>query len=229
MRYISIQSVRGFTLVEVLVAIAIFAVLSASGWMVFDHLIKNRERNTQHASQLQQLQFAYMQVLRDINQIAPIVGKVDSDIYPALKLDSQLLQFNKAGVFDPLQQGLDEFEQIEYRYDVSKKALVRYRNTYIYRPNIQNMQGDVILAPIDNVRFQVLDPGVYEQWPAQAVTDTDSTSYINAQIPLGIEVQFNYLGRDYRWVFATNVTSLANIENTPIENQGDQQGDKDES
>ena len=36
----------GFTLVELLVAIAIFAVLSALGWKVFDYLIKIKERNT---------------------------------------------------------------------------------------------------------------------------------------------------------------------------------------
>ena len=34
----------GFTLVELLVAIAIFAVLSALGWKVFDYLIKTKDR-----------------------------------------------------------------------------------------------------------------------------------------------------------------------------------------
>lgn len=59
----------GFTLVELLVAIAIFAVLSALGWKVFDYLIKIKERNTQHEQRLGQLQEAYQQVLRDTVQI----------------------------------------------------------------------------------------------------------------------------------------------------------------
>jgi general secretion pathway protein J len=64
----------GFTLVELLVAIAIFAVLSALGWKVFDYLIKIKERNTQHEQRLGQLQEAYQQVLRDTVQIVPITA-----------------------------------------------------------------------------------------------------------------------------------------------------------
>lgn len=49
----------GFTLVELLVAIAIFAVLSALGWKIFDYLIKTKERNQQHELQIFELQDAY--------------------------------------------------------------------------------------------------------------------------------------------------------------------------
>ncbi|WP_252357130.1 PulJ/GspJ family protein, partial [Acinetobacter baumannii] len=38
----------GFTLVELLVAIAIFAVLSLLGWKIFDYLLKVRDRNAEH-------------------------------------------------------------------------------------------------------------------------------------------------------------------------------------
>jgi len=56
---------RGFTLVELLVAIAIFAALSALGWKVFDYLIKVKERNSIHEQNLARLQEAYQQILRD--------------------------------------------------------------------------------------------------------------------------------------------------------------------
>ena len=39
---------KAFTLVELLVAIAIFAVLSSLGWKVFDYLIKVKDRNMMH-------------------------------------------------------------------------------------------------------------------------------------------------------------------------------------
>ncbi len=216
----------GFTLIEVLVAIAIFAVLSAAGWIVFDQLIKNRERNTQHVNNLQQLQYAYAQVLRDVSQMAPVTGQEDAVIYPALRLQSDVLQFNKAGVFDPLQQGLDEFEYIEYRYDIDRKALVRYRNAYIVRKRIQNMQGDVVLAPIENIRFQALDPGPYEQWPAQVVADAGAEQYIYAQLPKGIQFNFSYQGRDYRWLFSPGVTA-PNLEN--INQNNDNNGNNTEN
>ena len=45
---------NGFTLVELLVAIAIFAVLSALGWRVFDHIWVTRDQNTLHEQKLNQ-------------------------------------------------------------------------------------------------------------------------------------------------------------------------------
>ncbi len=193
----------GFTLVEVLVAIAIFAVLSAAGWMVFDQLIKTRERNTTHLEHLQQLQFAYMQIQRDLSQIVPLSGREGEENYPALQLENQQLMFNKAGVIDPLRQGLDRFEFVEYRYDSEKQALMRYHNAYIYRKQSQDMQGDVLIAPIENLQIQALDPAVQTQWPAQSVTDTDSTEYLMSQLPQGVVLSFDYQGRAIRWVFST--------------------------
>jgi general secretion pathway protein J len=46
------KSQRGFTLIEVLVSLAIFAVLSLAGWKVFDGLSKVKERNQIHTAKL---------------------------------------------------------------------------------------------------------------------------------------------------------------------------------
>ena len=45
---------KGFTLVELLVAIAIFAVLSALGWKVFDYIVKTKDQNAQWAKDLEE-------------------------------------------------------------------------------------------------------------------------------------------------------------------------------
>lgn len=218
----------GFTLVEVLVAIAIFAVLSAAGWMVFDQLIKTRERNTKHLEHLQQLQFAYMQVQRDLSQIVPLSGREGEESYPALQLENQQLQFNKAGVIDPLQQGLDRFEFVEYRFDAEKQALMRYHNAYIYRKQSQDMQGDVLITPIENLQIQALDHAVQTQWPAQSVTDTDSTEYLMSQLPQGVVLSFDYQGRAIRWVFST-AKSMPSAETESGTNNNNSENDSNNS
>lgn len=201
---------RGFTLVEVLVAIAIFAVLSAAGWRVFDQLIQTRERNHQHAQHILQLQTAYNQLLRDVQQIIPVAGKLGANEYPALVLQRELLQLNRSGVIDPLQQGLDTLEFVEYGYDSQKQALVRYKSPYIYRQDVQLMQADVVLAPVSEVRFQALDPDVQDQWPSQLIVEADAKQFMLTKLPKGIALNFNYRDQEYRWVFA--LTKNLNIE-----------------
>ncbi|TXI81471.1 MAG: prepilin-type N-terminal cleavage/methylation domain-containing protein [Crocinitomicaceae bacterium] len=203
---------RGFTLVEVLVAIAIFAVLSATGWMVFDQLIKNRERNQQHAEQLTQLQYAYAQMLRDLNQVVPIAGQEAGQAYPAFYLENQGLKLNKAGVSDPLQQGLDSLEYIEYRYDAEKQALMRYKQPYIYRRQSQNIQGDVILAPMSDLQFVSLNSS------KQNIQNPPSDTEALTQLPQGVEVRFKYQEREYRWVF--NLIQPLSDLNTETAKQG---------
>ncbi len=59
----------GFTLIEVMVALAIFAMLSVVGWQIFDNLNRSKNRAKVHADALSDLQFAYLQLQNDINQI----------------------------------------------------------------------------------------------------------------------------------------------------------------
>lgn len=193
---------HGFTLLEVLVAIAIFAVLTAAGWQVFDQLLKNRERNGQHAQQLVQLQTAYSQILRDLNQIVPMTGQESNELYPALSLQNNNLQFNRAGVIDPLQQGLDQFEFIEYRYDTQQQAILRYKFPYIYRQDLQNMQADVVLSGVEDLQIRVLDPALQDTWPAQTVETVEAQQAVFSQLPKGIEFKFKYHQQEYRWVFS---------------------------
>ena len=84
----------GFTLVELLVAIAIFAVLSALGWKVFDYLIKVKERNTEHEINLGRLQEAYQQILRDTVQTVPLNANINNEIQPALVLQNGRFSFS---------------------------------------------------------------------------------------------------------------------------------------
>lgn len=209
---------NGFTLLEVLVAIAIFAVLTAAGWQVFDQLLKNRERNGQHAQHLMQLQTAYSQILRDLNQVVPIAGQQNNDLYPALSLQNNNLQFNRAGVIDPLQQGLDQFEFIEYRYDAQQQALLRYKSAYMYRQNVQNMQADVVLSTVEELQIRVLDPALQDTWPAQTVETVEAEQALLSQLPKGIEFKFKYHQQDYRWVFSlvSALPSTSSLANTPL-------------
>jgi len=65
------KSNHGFTLLELMVVMAIFAMLAVAGWQVFDGVNRARERAQFHADHLAVLQYAYLQLQQDMNQMIP--------------------------------------------------------------------------------------------------------------------------------------------------------------
>ena len=103
---------KGFTLVELLVAIAIFAEKKDIGWKVFDYLAKVKDRNAMHEANLEQLQESYQQILRDTMQAVPLTANVKGQQQPALVLHNGRFNFSKTGVTDTLQQGISPHERV---------------------------------------------------------------------------------------------------------------------
>lgn len=65
------KSQHGFTLVELLVAMTIFAMLAVAGWQVFASLNRTKEQTQIHKQTLSELQYAYLQLQKDFAQAVP--------------------------------------------------------------------------------------------------------------------------------------------------------------
>ena len=189
----------GFTLVELLVAIAIFAVLSALGWKVFDYLIKTKDRNAQHEEQLFILQDAYQQILRDTLQIIPLTANMNGQTRPALSLNNNVLQFSKAGVTDPLGQGVSPYERIEYRYDASQKVVYRLKYSDLNLPNTAQPQSIILLKNVEQFQINVLNPEALNQWP-DASLDFTQTQNLKL-LPAGLKIDVTIAGTEYEWIY----------------------------
>ncbi len=185
----------GFTLIELLVAIAIFAVLSALGWKIFDYLIKVKDRNAMHEENLGQLQGAYQQLQRDTLQIIPLSGRNGEEVEPALRLDNQKLSFSKAGVTDPLKQGLSPYERIEYVYNAQDKKLYRLKYSNLNRISSDQPLSSVLLSDVDQYQVRVLNPNELERWP-------DGDLKNDGQLPRGILIKVTIRDIEYEWMFS---------------------------
>ncbi|WP_130802691.1 GspJ family type II secretion system protein [Acinetobacter ihumii] len=190
----------GFTLVELLVAIAIFAVLSALGWKVFDYLVKTRDRNSQHEQRLFILQDAYQQILRDSLQIIPLTANMNGQIRPALSLNNNVLQFSKAGVTDPLQQGLSPYERVEYRYDAVQKLVYRLKYPDLNLPNHVQPQSSILLKNVEQFQISLLNPQPLTQWPDASVDLSQSANL--KQLPQGLKINVTIDGTEYEWIYS---------------------------
>lgn len=216
------QSHRGFTLVELLVAIAIFSVLSLTGWVVFDQTMKIRERNVVHEQRVQGLQMMYAQFNRDILQIAALESVQQGDAEPAFMLEQHVLQFSKVGVLDPLQQGLPSDERIEYRFDANRQVLERSRRLNL-RANQPQPETAIILDQVSELTFTVLNPESQEKWPIQQNAEQDL-----AELPKGVRLSFVLNEQSYEMVWALPIRPTVEASRQSTTNNGtdtDQQGE----
>ena len=129
------KSQHGFTLLELMVAMAIFAMLAVAGWQVFDSVNRARERAQFHANNLAVLQYAYLQLQQDMGQIIPYqavdtqsasASNVDNAnnsnqenaLQPApepfMSLDGEHVSFVRFADPDPRYQSSPSMQRVEY-------------------------------------------------------------------------------------------------------------------
>lgn len=69
---------QGFTLLELMVAMSIFAMLAVAGWQVFDSVSSSKERAKLQFDVISELQYGYGQIQRDMMQAVayqePVIG-----------------------------------------------------------------------------------------------------------------------------------------------------------
>ncbi|ENX13773.1 MULTISPECIES: type II secretion system minor pseudopilin GspJ [Acinetobacter] len=204
---------KGFTLVELLVAIAIFAVLSALGWKVFDYIVKTKDQNVIHEQRLGQLQQTYQQILRDTVQAVPLTANINGDIQPALVLQNGRFNFSKTGVTDPLEEGISPDERIEYQYRADEQKLYRLKYRNLNQTGQDQPESSVLLSEVEQFQIVVLNPNELTQWPD---TSTDLNQLEHKQrLPKGIKINLTVNGVSYEWMFSLlNTDFLLDTQNT---------------
>ncbi|MGI1794111.1 MULTISPECIES: type II secretion system minor pseudopilin GspJ [Acinetobacter] len=191
---------KGFTLVELLVAIAIFAVLSTLGWKVFDYIVQTKDRNAVHEQRLSQLQDTYQQILRDTVQAVPLTANINGDIQPALVLQNGRFNFSKTGVTDPLEEGISPDERVEYQYRADEQKLYRLKYRNLNQTGRDQPESSVLLSDVEQFQIVVLNPNEMTQWP-------DSSFDLNRieqkqRLPKGIKINLMVNGVSYEWIFS---------------------------
>ena len=191
---------KGFTLVELLVTIAIFAVLSALGWKVFDYLAKVKDRNAMHEANLEQLQESYQQILRDTMQAVPLTANIKGQQKPALVLQNGRFNFSKTGVTDPLQQGISPHERVEYQYRADEKKLYRLKYRNLHQTGNDQPESSVMLDEVEAFEIVVLNPNELSSWPESSV-DWQQTEQLRL-LPKGIKINLTVRDVQYEWIFS---------------------------
>ena len=118
---------RGFTLLEVLIAITITAVIGLGSWQLLNTAIRAYELSQANLQSLSQLQRAQLNISRDFTQLVPRAIRDEyGDYQPALKTEDgfYLVELTRAGWRNPLQERRSELQRVAY--ELSDGDLLRH-------------------------------------------------------------------------------------------------------
>jgi general secretion pathway protein J len=115
---------RGFTLLELLVALAIFSLLAVMAYGGLRSVLEQRAGTEQEAERLGQLQKIYLLMQRDIEQVVPrpVRDGYGAEL-PAL-LGAESLELTRGGWRNPLGHARSTLQRIAYVHEDGE--LVRY-------------------------------------------------------------------------------------------------------
>ncbi|MCH1487468.1 MAG: type II secretion system minor pseudopilin GspJ [Pseudomonadales bacterium] len=111
---------RGFTLIEALVAMFIFAWIGLGSYQILDQIIRAQEINQKHSAQLARLQRVSWQLSRDFRQMVdrPVFDE-DGVQLGSLEFEGEdtLIEFTRSGWSNPLQWPRSDLQRVAYRID----------------------------------------------------------------------------------------------------------------
>lgn len=141
----------GFTLIELVVAIAIFALLGLASWRLFDTVVRAERATSGYQQSLRNLQRAVAVIERDVLQ---------ANAAP-LQLGPAVLQFQRGNWRNPLGQARSETLEIAYRLE--QGTLWRE----VRGLELKVVQRQALLADVSEWQWRVFDhkAGWREQWP----------------------------------------------------------------
>lgn len=197
---------RGFTLMELLVAVALFAVVSAVAYAGLRAAMTTRQAAELHAERIAELQRAFAQLALDLSQLADRPGRdAQGQTDAAFELTGTgalpSLELVRGGRTNPAGLPRSNLQRIEYRR-------VEDRLERLAWSNLDRVQGEtpnarVLLAGVTGVawRFVDGDGAWHEAWPPVR------RSAAVAGVPAGVELVLGTDQGDIRRLFTTGVGS----------------------
>lgn len=183
-----IQSTRGFTLLELLVAVAIFALLGVGSYRLLASTIATRDQARVHDAALLQLQRAFGIMNRDLSQaIGRPVRNEYGDPVAALVLDNNTLDLTRIGLPNPLQQVRSDLQRVHYEVN-SRGELVRSAWQQLDRERGAKPRQSVLLTQVESIQIKAYAPqgNLDTVWPPSSASGGANDRL--AELPRGLEI-----------------------------------------
>jgi len=164
-----------FTLIEVLVSLAIFAILAALAYGVLNQTLANAEMLSERMDRMQAVQRTMRILSEDLFQLTPRPVRLElGDDYGAALQTSLVtgfaLELTRGGWNNPLALPRGTLQRAAYRIEEDK--LLRYHWNVLDRTFSNELIGVTLLDGVENIVFRFMrDNGEWtDQWPPQGAT-----------------------------------------------------------
>ncbi|NOQ89120.1 MAG: type II secretion system minor pseudopilin GspJ [Gammaproteobacteria bacterium] len=198
---------KGFTLLELLIASIIFAIMAIMAYGGLANVMDNSKASQTALKRLQQVQQSVSVLNRDFLQILPRAVRDEyGNVQPALSAGNNidnLVEFTRGGRVNPANLLRSTLLRVAYRFDDEKLVRLQW-------PQLDNAPGaeakqTILIDDVENVTIRFLDQNGewQEQWPplnSGGGINAGSTTELTA---IEIVLQLNDWG-DIRRLYAMN-------------------------
>lgn len=178
----------GFTLLELLIALAIFSLVSILSFSGLNTVLDSKEKVDQELDRLAEIQRSFFNLSRDIEQIVnrPVrdeLGTVHASLTGGQNIDSTIIEFTRTGWRNPAEQPRSYLQRVAY--GLEDKQLIR-----LHWFHVDHLQSDeparrVLLDKVSNIEIKYLkEDEWHETWPPLNIDANFATS----ELPLAVEI-----------------------------------------
>jgi general secretion pathway protein J len=170
---------RGFTLLEVLVAIFVFAVVALMAYGGYNQLTRQDEIVDRNASRTRAIQSTVQRMAEDFTMLEPrpVREPLGDSIDPALRADKRtetLAELTRSGWSNPAGVSRSTLQRVAYR--VQDNKLERAYWNALDRTMSAEPTSAVLLDQVRTVSFRFMDQNQswHEQWPPLGYSGPDA-------------------------------------------------------
>jgi general secretion pathway protein J len=170
----------GFTLVEVLVAIFIFAIVSAIAMGGYNELVKQSDIVDAGAARTRAVQQTMQRLNLDFTSLEPrpVRQPLGDGLLPALRADEknadELVEFTHSGWSNPAGVPRSTLQRVAYRIQDNK--LIRDYWLALDRTMTSEPESAVLVDKVKSLKFRFMDPNRtwHDQWPPLGFSPGDA-------------------------------------------------------
>lgn len=186
----AIRRAAGFTLLELLVALAIFSLIAVMSYSGLKVVLEQQAATEIQADTLAELQKVYLLVQRDIEQVVPRPIRDEyGDILPAL-VGGDALELTRGGWSNPAGRLRSSLQRVGYAFEDGH--LVRYSWSVLDRAQDSEPQRQPLVGDIEEmtIRYLAGNNEWEERWP-NPLASGDGTVAVMA-LPRAVEITLEH-------------------------------------